>query len=183
MRRKLMALELPMEFKDDNDRVTAAFDGEVFWYEHPYYPGKHIVIKRVVHDRLLVRMDEKAKKTPSGILWLPPKRVQSSQVGTVLMKTATYWDFFDKRRQSTDEFEVGSRVIFRPVSGIPLYYGKACTVWFFRPWSIMAFLEGGEDLEPHQKPITELASEETEYDEIGTDEEEGIFSDGEMEIT
>jgi len=178
-----MALELPMEFKDENEKVTACFDGEVFWYEHPYYPGKIMTIVRVVHDRLLVRMDEKALRTPSGLLWLPPKRVQSSQVGTVLMKTASYWDFFDKRRCSTDEFEIGARVIFRPVSGIPLYYGKTFTVWFFRPGSIMAFLTDGDDLEPHQKPITELAVEDTEYDEIGSDESEGIYSDEDMGIT
>ncbi len=180
-----MALELPLEFRRNEDGpVTAVFTGEVFRYEHPYYPGKWIAITSLIRNRLLVRMDVRSKKTPSGILWLPDKKIQSSQVGTILMKTNTYWDYFSEEWRDTDEFEMGSRVIFRPTSGIPLYYNQKFAIWFFRPGSIMAMLEKDEHLAPHEMPITPFATEEEEYPEIdGEDDDQHAYSDEEMGIT
>jgi len=162
-------LELPMEFEDEYGEITAVFDGETFRYRHPYYENKWITLTDLIRNRLLVRMDPKAFKTPSGRLWLPPQKIQSSQIGTILMKTPTYWDYFSEQWMPTDEFEVGSRVIFRPTSGLPLYYGRSFTVWFFRPGSIMALIEKDEGREPHQMPVTPFATEADEYPEIDSD--------------
>lgn len=164
-----MSLRLPVEFKNSDGRITGIFDGKEFYYEHPYREDDWLSIKSLVRNRLLVMMDPKSEKTPSGLLWLPHKKIQSSQVGTILMKTPTYWDFFAEEWRSTDEFKTGSRVLFRPTSGMPLYYGKSFTVWFFRPGSIMALLENDEGVARHHMPITPFATEEDEYPEEGTD--------------
>ena len=163
-------IELPMLFKNDAGETTAIFDGATFMYRHPYYEKKWITIKKLVRNRLLVRMDVKSKKTPSGLLWLPSKKIQSSQVGTVLMKTPTYWDFFSEKWCSTDDFGIGSRVLFRPTAGMPLYYSSSFTVWFFQPGSIMAFIENEENVPTHAMPITPFMYEETQYPEGGDDD-------------
>lgn len=178
-----MNLKLPLQFKH-NERVVGIFDGKTFRYEHPYHENRWIVIKSLIRNRLLVQMDVRSKKTPSGLLWLPEKKIQSSQVGTILMKTPTYWDYFAKRWCPTDEFEMGSRVIFRPTSGFPLYYGHEFAVWFFRPGSILALVEHDEGLAPHQMPITPFVTEEDTYPEIDSeDDTQEVYSNEEMGIT
>ena len=166
-----------LQIKNDDGKVVAYMaEGGEFCYEHPYKEGHWLAVKRLITNRLLVLMDKHSLKTPSGLLWMPDKKIQTSQVGTILMKTDRYWDFFAREWRSTEEFDVGSRVLFRPTSGMPLYYGSKMTVWFFRPGSIMAMLENDEGTATHDMPITPWAQKEEDYPE-GEDEVEDYDTD------
>jgi co-chaperonin GroES (HSP10) len=160
--------------KNDEGQVAAKYDshGSYFSYKHPYYENKWVTITRMLRNRVLILQDPKATKTASGRLWLPNKAIQRSQVGTILMRSDEYWDFFAKEWR-VNEFEPGDKVLFRPISGLPVYYGSKCEVWIFRPGSMMGLLENTEGLKPHELPQTPIPTEQSDYPyEEGDDDED-----------
>lgn len=149
------------EIKKDNEVVVRyGNDGSFFEYKHPYYDNKYIKITRMLKNRMLIRMAPKAEKTQSGLLWLPPKFTKRSQVGTVIMKSDEYWDFQAKEWR-VNEFQPGATVLFRPLSGIPLYFNTEVEFWFFKPGSIMASIQGLAD-DPSKNPFTPIGPEADE---------------------
>ena len=173
-------MQLPLQFQDNNGKVVAVFDGVTFRYEHPYHPDRWITIRKLLKNRLLVQMDPTERRTQSGLLWLPDKKARRPQVGRILMKTPTYWDYLAREWRSTDEFKMGDRVLFRPVSGMPLYFGSQFEVWFFQPDSIMALLEVTSTTLSHQMPYTELPTSTDEYPEDSEEDEQDLVSNKEM---
>ena len=120
--------------------------GKFLSYCQPYYShrNKWYTIRqgRLFRDRLIVHMDERETITRGGII-IPDKSRRRPMTGVVILhgigvfKTDEGQDF-----DMAAEITPGDRILFRPVAGMPIYWGTTQEIWHFRAGSILAKLEG-----------------------------------------
>lgn len=162
-------------FRNEDGKVVAYRGATGFHYAHPR-TGREITITKVCQDRLLVKMDKVSDRTPSGLLFIPDQAKRKPQVGTVVMHgdyTREYWMEKPQHRLTREEkrainrhypveFEEGDRILFRPVSGMPLYWDMSVEIWFFRSAEILAIVD--EDKQPFTPYDTNIHDDEEEED-------------------
>lgn len=152
---------------DDLGQECFKIEDGVIWYKHPYY-GDWWRIRRLLKDCLLVRMDRTPDVTKGGII-IPPKARRRPQQGIVLAKGAYYRDPDTGKKYPMDDFQVGDKILFKPLSGIPMYFNREIEVWFFRAASILGLITGDEDA---YTPMAKETEDDLEYEE-----ETGAFDD------
>jgi len=149
--------------RNREEETVAYLDEEgCFTYKHPHH-GRWMKIKRVLGNNLIVRLDQKATKSQTKLLFLPGSMVRRPFTGIVLMKGA------GKKTNDPDtipmnDFEVGQRLLFRPITGMPIYFDNDIEVYHFRAESIYAIIEGIID-DPNDLPYQIANAEHLDYEE------------------
>ncbi len=124
--------------------------GEYLEYCHPFQVKPtwyRLEQGQIFSDRVFVMMVPAQERTPGGVI-IPDKSRRKPMIGTVILHGDGINEAYDGTVIHLGvDFKAGDKVLFKPVSGQPLYWGKTQEIWHFRGGSFLAVLEDGYDPE------------------------------------
>lgn len=147
---------------DGNLRICV---GGYVSYRHPYHEHRWVTITHPVRNGIVVQMAApESTWGTSGLIMKLKSSQRKAQLGKVLLKGEGEYIDPDGGTSHMDDIPLGETVLFRPVTGTPLYFNSELAIWFFRSHSILAKVQ---DYDPEHPPHTPIdASMPEKYEDI-----------------